>query len=94
MPFLIAFESNASNRYPQSGNFDSKIISSDDLVIFNIYTSNDDFCNVELADPFEKYGLPHVSSDKTVEWWNSDPLKFYQNQLNFVTWCIVRRDAE
>ena len=87
MSLPIAFESNASMRYQQSGNFESKRISSDDFVILNIYTSNDEFFKVEQADSFEKYRLPHVNSDKIVEWWNSDPLKFYQNQLNFVTWC-------
>ena len=73
-----AFGSSPSKRYQQSGNFEGKGISSDDLVIQNNYTSNDEFFKVELAEPFEKYRLPHV---------NSIPLKFYQNQLKFVTWC-------
>ena len=73
------------NRLGLGGNFKTKEISSDDLVIQKIYTSNRDLFKVELADPFEKYRLPHVNSDKIVNSWNSDPLKFYQNQLNFVT---------
>ena len=52
------------------------------LYYIDIYTSEG-----ELADPFDKYKLPHVNSDKIVNSWNSDPLKFYQNQFNFVTWC-------
>ena len=81
----LAFGSNPSKRYQQSGNFKTKEISSDDLVIQEIYTSDGEFFKVELADPLEKYGLPHVDS------WNSDPLKFYQNQLNVVTWCSTTR---
>ena len=85
MSLPISFESNASKRYQQSGNFKGKtIFFPDDLVIQNIYTSNDEFFKVELSDPDR---LPHVNSDKIVDSWNSDPLKFYQNQLNFVTWC-------
>ena len=88
MSLPTAFGSNPSKRYQQSGNFEGKGISSDDLgVIQNIYTSNDEFFKVELAESFEKYRLPHVNSDKIVNSWNSDPLKFYQNQLDFVTWC-------
>ena len=87
MSLPFAFESNPSKRYQQSGNFKTKEISSDDLAIQKIYTSNRELFKVELADPFEKYRLPHVNSEKIVNSWNSDPLKFYQNQLNFVTWC-------
>ena len=87
MSIPLEFQSNTSNRYQQSGNCNDKEISSDDLVILDVYTSEGYFFNVELADPFDKYELPRVISDTIVNSWKSDPLKFYQNQLNFVTWC-------
>ena len=62
-----------------------RLIDINNQVILN--TKKCDFLNIELADPFGKYKLPHVTSDKIVNSWNLDPLKFYQNQLNVVTWC-------
>ena len=66
-------------RYQQSGKLKPNKFLPTTSLIREIYTSD--------GDPFEKYGLPHVNSDKIVNSWNSDPLKFYQNQLIFVTWC-------
>ena len=66
MSLPIAFESNASEQYPQSGDFKDKEMSSDDLVILDVYVNEGEFVNVELADPFEKCRLPHVTSDKIV----------------------------
>ena len=90
MSIPLAFESNPSKRYQQSGNFKTKAISPDDLVTWDIYISDVEFFKVELADPFEKCRLPHEDSDKIVNSWTSDPLQFYQNQLNFVTWCSTK----
>ena len=39
MSLPIAFESNASNRYQQSGDFITKEMSSNDLVVLGIYIS-------------------------------------------------------
>lgn len=36
-----------------------------------------------------KYRLPYVSSDKIVQAWNSHPMQFWQNQVNFATWCAT-----
>ena len=66
MSIPFAFGSNLSKRYQQSGNFKTKAMSSDDLIVRDIYTSNGEFFEVELADPFEKYRLPHVNSNKIV----------------------------
>ena len=54
MSLPIAFECNASNRYQQSGNFKDKEMSSNALVVLDVYVSEGEFFNVELADPFEK----------------------------------------
>jgi hypothetical protein len=40
----------------------------------------------QYPDVFEKY-LLQVSSDKIVQAWNSNPMQFWQNQLNFAIWC-------
>ena len=64
----LAFGSN--ERYQQSGKLKPKKFLPTTSLIREIYTSDGE---VELADPFEKYGLPHVNSDKIVNSWNSDP---------------------
>ena len=38
---------------------------------------------------FEKYRLPHVSSDKLARTWNSNQMQFSQNQINFAVWCAT-----
>ena len=38
---------------------------------------------------FEKYLLPHVSSDKIVRAWSSNQMQFSQNQINFAAWCAT-----
>lgn len=43
----------------------------------------------EFPDIFEKYTLPHVSSDKLVQAWAASPMQFWQNQLNFAIWCAT-----
>ena len=43
----------------------------------------------KYPDIFEHYLLPSVSSDKLVETWRSNPMQFWQNQLNFAVWCAT-----
>jgi hypothetical protein len=43
----------------------------------------------KYPDVFQKYRLPYVESDKLVQAWNSNPMQFWQNQLNFAVWCAM-----
>ncbi|GFS05150.1 hypothetical protein ElyMa_001192700, partial [Elysia marginata] len=43
----------------------------------------------KYPDIFKRYLLPSVSSDKLVQAWHSNPMQFWQNQLNFATWCAT-----
>ena len=43
---------------------------------------------VKYPDIFERYRLT-VSSDKLVQVWRSNPMQFWQNQLNFAVWCAT-----
>lgn len=43
----------------------------------------------QYPDVFENYRVPNVSSDKIVQAWNSTPMQFWQNQLNFAVWCAT-----
>ena len=42
----------------------------------------------KYPDIFENYPLT-VSSDKAVQAWRSNPMQFWQNQLNFAVWCAT-----
>jgi len=42
---------------------------------------------VKFLDVFTKYKLPHISSERIIDGWNSSPMGFYQNQVNFAVWC-------
>ena len=44
---------------------------------------------VRLQDVFGKYKLPHISSDEVVNLWRTNPMGFYQNQINFAVWCAT-----
>ncbi len=44
---------------------------------------------VQCPDMFQKYCLPYVSSDKLVKAWNSNPMQFWQSQINFAVWCAT-----
>ena len=40
-----------------------------------------------LQDIFDHYRLPHISSEKIMGLWQTHPMGFYQNQVNFAVWC-------
>ena len=44
---------------------------------------------VTYPDLFERYRLPKISSDALVTAWNTNPMQFWQNQVNFAVWCAT-----
>lgn len=40
----------------------------------------------KFPDVFQNYHGPNVSSNKLIQAWNSNPMQFWQNQLNFAIW--------
>ena len=51
--------------------------------------SHIDSFEVQYPDVFEKYHLPHLSSDLLVNAWSTHSMQFWQNQLNFAVWCAT-----
>ena len=41
----------------------------------------------DVEDIFSKYRLPHISSETFVGLWQTNPMGFWQNQVNFAVWC-------
>ena len=85
----IAFRSNFSKRYKVSSIYElpSPGIEALDLTEQDIYISTRDNFHASFPNVFDKYKLPHVTSDKIVNLWNNQPMGFWQNQLNFVIWA-------
>ena len=45
--------------------------------------------SVQYTDVFVKYLMPPVKPDSMVKTWSSNPMQFWQNQLNFAVWCAT-----
>lgn len=54
--------------------------------VYDIFVSEAASFTATISDIFSKYKLPHVSCDHVVNLWNSYPMQFWQNWLNFVMW--------
>lgn len=84
------FQSNPSKRYKVKSIYDRgkyPKLSSEDFTNLTIYINETDSCLIKLRDIFQKYRLPRVRSDEVVNRWHTNPMQFYQNQINFVVWC-------
>ena len=46
------------------------------------------FFEAKYPDIFEKY-LLKVNSDDVIQAWRTNPMQFWQNQLNFAVWCAT-----
>ena len=43
----------------------------------------------QYPDPFQQYALPKISSNLLVNAWHSNPMGWWQNQMNFAVWCAT-----
>ena len=44
---------------------------------------------VKVDNPFTKYLYPDINDDSIPKMWNSNPIQFYQNQINFAVFCAT-----
>ena len=54
-----------------------------------VMASTDTSFNAKYPNIFDGYRLPYITSDKLVKQWSSNPMQFWQNQLNFAVWCAT-----
>jgi hypothetical protein len=59
------------------------------LDIVCIHTSESAKFTARVPDIFSQYKLPYVSSNHVVDFWNSQPMQFWHNELNFAVWCAT-----
>jgi hypothetical protein len=83
-----AFSFNRQAKYLAGAQATTPEVSSDALTKPHIQVGSDGF-QTQYPDVFEKYCLPNISSDKLVQAWNSNPMQFWQNQVNFAIWCAT-----
>jgi len=87
----MAFKFNINASY-QPGQQDPPSIDVGNLARAQIQIQADDpskLFRARYPDIFNPYCLPHVTSNNVVQNWNSNPMQFWQNQLNFATWCAT-----
>ena len=44
---------------------------------------------VNFANVFEKYIRPPITTERDMNLWRSNPIQFWQNQVNFAVWCAT-----
>ena len=81
-----AFNFNSNAKYPTG----HVVSTNNDINITQgrIQVSDDVYFEVNYQNIFNNYILT-ISSDDLVVAWNSNQMQFWQNQLNFATWCAT-----
>ena len=84
---LIEFKYSDNVHYQPGSVFKVKTV---DIINQNIiFTSDGKSFKVSFPNVLEKYVLPYVKSDALVQRWHTDPVLYWQNQLNFVVYCAI-----
>ena len=83
-----AFRFNSEAKYAARGVYPNSALSLIRASI-QVNTGNDGSFHTDFSDIFQKYLLPHVSSNELVQAWNNSPMQFWQNQMNFAVWSAT-----
>ena len=78
-----------SKRYPVRGGAFFKDLILPDFSNLKLYVNESEFLTFELLNHFEGYLIPMINTNEDVARYHVEPLKFYQNQINFVVWCAT-----
>ena len=89
-----AFSFNSDVKYPvgvqdTASSEDVSRLAKAHVQVQAVGAADDTSFETHYPDVFEKYRLPNISSDTLVQAWNSFPMQFWQNQLNFAVWCAT-----
>ena len=77
---------NPETNYQIGAKYHTKNINLDYLYI---YVTTADSFKIKVVNPFQKYLNPVIRNDSIPRVWNSNPMQFYQNQLNFAIFCAT-----
>ena len=85
---ILAFTFNTNAKYAAIAGPRSDLTSSDLTKPVVQVTKSDSF-QATFPDVFQKYVLPKASSNQLIQAWYSNPMQWWQNQLNFAVWCAT-----
>jgi archaellin len=86
MPFAKEFTYNSNTNYTLSYNNDRFKFNTDK---FTIYINQKDYFVVNLINVFTNYSLTFTSEEELTNWKSKCDMKYWQNQLNFVVYCVT-----
>ena len=77
---------NKDAKYSASPDYHTKSIQ---FNVLEIAVTNSLSFQCKLPDLMAHYLNPNITDDKTIRMWNSQPLKCFQNQINFAVLCAT-----
>ena len=83
-----AFRFNSAAKYQPGATSAKNVASLTTAIVLVQFAQNKGF-EARYPDVFDKYIVPKVKSDSMVNVWNNFPMRFWQNQVNFATWCAT-----
>ena len=84
---MEAFTFNSGAKY-KAGGYQRSLIAKN-LTFLMITVAPNKVFFASLPDIWRQYRLPKVKTNATAQAWNSAPMQFWQNQLNFAVWCAT-----
>ena len=87
---MKAFSFNPDAKYkPGLQDLQDNTLTAPQLDKINIQVQAGRFFEAHFSDVFENYILPKIKSDQINTTWNTHPMQFWQNQLNWAVWCAT-----
>lgn len=83
---MIQYKFNKDVKYKTGPYYNPKTISFHEL---DFAVTETESIRVKVPDPFHSYLNPPIKNDSVPKMWNSHPIQFYQNQLNFAIFCAT-----
>ena len=80
------FALNTSAKYPVGAQYKEK---SFDLINHIIYINKDEKFGVKMINIFNDYRLKMNNSEVVRLRWHNEPMRIWQNQLNYAMWCAT-----
>lgn len=81
---MEAFQFNSGAKYKAGGY--PRSLTANNLTFLMITVAPNKVFFARLPDIWRQYRLPKVKTNATAQAWNSAPMQFWQNQLNFAVW--------
>lgn len=85
---MDAFKYNPDISYRTGGVYKKQLVV-DNLTKLIITVAPNKYFFALVPNIWKEYVLPPITTEQSVKDWNSDPMQFWQNQINFAMWCAT-----